>query len=257
MLHLMYFVIPRIMSNHGAMVERNRTVNKIRRLAGLAVIGAMGACGGGGALVDPQENPPAASPASPAAPPSAPPSAPPGSSNIVVTTPGTSFSPSSITVPAGAMVTWRISGATHNVTFGAAKPTGGDIANTDNATVTRTFPVAGTFDYQCTRHSGMTGRVSVGGTSTPPGEPPANLGTTVLVSASGFSPERAEITPGSTITWEFTSADGIVFEDAAPPEGNIPETPAGSRVSRTFPAAGDYDYRSLRNDDIEGRIRVR
>jgi plastocyanin len=78
------------------------------------------------------------------------------------------------------------------------------------------------------------------------------------VTRSGYSPERAEIAPGGAIVWEFTAgADGLVFDDDAPPGGNIPESPSGSKVARTFPAEGDYDYRSLNDRDKKGRIRVR
>jgi plastocyanin len=58
-------------------------------------------------------------------------------------------------------VTWNISGATHNVTFNGAAPTGGNIPDTRSGSVARTFPTAGTFGYQCTRHGGMTGQVVV------------------------------------------------------------------------------------------------
>lgn len=86
---------------------------------------------------------------------------PPSGSTATVTTPGSSFSPQSVTITPGGTVTWNIAGATHNVTFGAAAPPGGDIPDTRGASVSRSFPSAGTYDYQCTRHDGMTGRVLV------------------------------------------------------------------------------------------------
>lgn len=91
-----------------------------------------------------------------------PPPPPPGNSTATVTTPGESFSPQTVTIAAGGTVTWQISGATHNVTFSGAAPTGGSIPDTRSGTsVSRTFPTAGTYNYQCTRHSGMTGQVVV------------------------------------------------------------------------------------------------
>jgi plastocyanin len=90
-----------------------------------------------------------------------PPPPPPPTSNVTVTTPGTSFSPQTVTIAPGGSVTWQISGARHNVTFSGAAPTGGNIPDTESGSVTRTFPNAGTYDYQCTRHNGMTGRVVV------------------------------------------------------------------------------------------------
>ncbi len=87
----------------------------------------------------------------------------PTSSSATVTTPGNSFAPSSTTIPVGGTVTWQFSG-THNVTFGAAAPAGGNIPDqTAGNAVSRTFGTAGTYDYQCTRHNGMTGQVMVQG----------------------------------------------------------------------------------------------
>jgi plastocyanin len=87
---------------------------------------------------------------------------PPAGSNAVVTTPGTSFSPSEIVIRSGEAVTWQFSGARHNVTFQGATPTGGNIPDQDAGTsASRTFPTAGSYPYACTRHSGMTGRVTV------------------------------------------------------------------------------------------------
>jgi plastocyanin len=91
----------------------------------------------------------------------APPPPPPPTSSVTVTTPGTSFSPQTVTIAPGGSVTWQISGARHNVTFSGAAPTGGNVPDTENGSATRTFPNAGTYDYQCTRHNGMTGRVVV------------------------------------------------------------------------------------------------
>lgn len=97
------------------------------------------------------------------APPATPPATPPPSgSTAVVTTPGTSFSPATVTIAPGGTVQWEISGATHNVTFDAAAPPGGSVPDTRSGTVvSRTFPAAGSYPYVCTRHSGMTGRVVV------------------------------------------------------------------------------------------------
>ncbi|HSU14293.1 Ig-like domain-containing protein [Longimicrobium sp.] len=87
---------------------------------------------------------------------------PPSTSTATVTTPTIAFSPPLVTIQAGGSVTWRISGATHNVTFAGPGPTGGNVPDTSpGGSATRTFPTAGTYDYQCTRHNGMTGRVVV------------------------------------------------------------------------------------------------
>lgn len=219
------------------------------------------ACGGGGAATDAVDTRGTTPEETPAAPP--PPAPAPGPASVTVTTPGETFAPRVVNVVPGSTVTWQISGSRHNVTFASLQPAGGNIPDTDGGSASRVFTATGTYDYICTRHSGMTGQVIVGagggtGTAAPPPPPPPASGTLVLVTASGFSPERAGIAPGGTITWEFAAgADGIVFEDDAPPGGNIPQSPGGTRVSRTFPVEGDYDYHSLLDDDVEGRIRVR
>ena len=181
--------------------------------------------------------------------------------SATVTTPNETFSPRVITIGVGSTVTWQFSGSLHNVTFGALKPTGGDIPNTSAGNAaTRTFATAGNYDYECTRHNGMTGQVVVtgGAVPPPPPPPPANPGAVVQATPAAFTPERLEIAPGGTVTWEFSGGSfGIVFEEAAPPAGDIPESSPGSRVSRTFPTAGDYDYHSSKNREVQGRIRVR
>ncbi|MBX3134512.1 MAG: hypothetical protein KF689_14110 [Gemmatimonadaceae bacterium] len=74
---------------------------------------------------------------------------------------GNSFSPQSVTITVTGSVTW--SNATlgvHNVTFATAGAPA-NVANMSGGTATRSFPTAGTFEYQCTNHSGMTGTVVV------------------------------------------------------------------------------------------------
>ena len=51
--------------------------------------------------------------------------------------------------------------ATHNVTFASVTGAPANVPNFNSGNVSRTFPTAGTFSYQCTNHSGMTGLVTV------------------------------------------------------------------------------------------------
>ena len=69
------------------------------------------------------------------------------------------FTPKDIVVPIGATVTWTWSGATtpHNVTFDTGNPSPSQQTGSFN----RSFPTAGTFNYGCTLHAGMTGSVLV------------------------------------------------------------------------------------------------
>lgn len=68
------------------------------------------------------------------------------------------FNPTSVSIAQGGDVTWTWTGAaTHNVTF----TSGSNSATQTSGTFSRTFPDTGSFNYQCTIHSGMTGTVVV------------------------------------------------------------------------------------------------
>jgi plastocyanin len=216
----------------------------------------------GTVVVESGAPPPAPTPQTPQPPGPAQPPAPPTSATTV-TTPNETFSPGTVTIAPGGTVAWQISGARHNVTFTGTAPAGGDIPDTEPGnTVSRTFDAAGIYGYQCTRHSGMTGVVVVDGgggalPSNQPPPPPPFTGATITVEVDGFSPEEVTIALGESVTWQFAAADGITFEEDSVAGGNIPFTQAGAGVSRTFQVAGDYKYASLRDGNMEGRIRVR
>jgi plastocyanin len=75
---------------------------------------------------------------------------------------GTTFSPDSVRIATNGTVRWNFPGPeTHNVTFLANPPPGGNIPNKNSGFEERTFPTAGLFGYQCTLHSGMSGEVVV------------------------------------------------------------------------------------------------
>ncbi len=81
-------------------------------------------------------------------------------SNVDVNATATNtFTPATIDIARNGTVNWIFAGVTHNVNFGGTGPA--NIGNNSNATVSRTFTVAGTFNYQCTLHGGMTGQVIV------------------------------------------------------------------------------------------------
>ena len=93
--------------------------------------------------------------------PAAPNNPPPPTQTALVTLGASSFSPASVSVFPGGTVTWNnSSGVTHNVTFSSASAPA-NIPNHSTGSSARDFPTAGTFNYQCTLHSGMTGRVTV------------------------------------------------------------------------------------------------
>lgn len=97
-----------------------------------------------------------------------PPNPPPGpgpapqcaGTTTTVTVADNSFTPTCTRVPVGSTVTWNWAGESpHNVTFSntalGASPTQA------TGSFTRRFDNAGTFDYHCTLHAGMTGAVQV------------------------------------------------------------------------------------------------
>ena len=68
------------------------------------------------------------------------------------------FNPGSVTISAGGNVTWTWIGQNHNVTSVLSPSFGGSA--TENAPFTFgpvVFPAAGTFQYICTIHGGVSG----------------------------------------------------------------------------------------------------
>lgn len=72
------------------------------------------------------------------------------------------FNPAAVTIAATGTVTWTWSmgAVTHNVTFSTVGSPA-NIGNMSSGSAQRTFPNAGTFNYECTIHGGMTGSVTV------------------------------------------------------------------------------------------------
>ncbi len=77
-----------------------------------------------------------------------------------VTIASSAFSPASITVPVGSMVTWTNKDAiAHTTTSDGAGWDSGSLAQ--NASFAHTFTAKGTFTYHCSIHPFMTGTVMV------------------------------------------------------------------------------------------------
>lgn len=84
-------------------------------------------------------------------------------SSVTVSMPGLTFSPFRARLALGGTVRFEFPALAHNVIFN--RSTSGapaDIAETSNTIVSRAFPTAGLFRYDCTLHPGMVGEVEVG-----------------------------------------------------------------------------------------------
>jgi len=146
----------------------------------------------------------------------------------LVTTVGVTFSPSSITIAESDSVIWSFEGAVHNVTFSGATPVGGNIPDQQTgAVVTRTFTAAGTYPYQCTIHSGMTGDVIVTSAATPvysaltvsPATPSINVAESVTLEATPLDQHGTAIPGLAAPTWQSTDPGIATVTQAGVVEG--------------------------------------
>jgi len=83
---------------------------------------------------------------------------PPGTNNVTIQ--NMAFSPATITVTAGATVKWtNMDAIAHTVTSDTPLFDSGSLST--NGVYSYTFTTAGTYNYHCTFHSMMTGKVIV------------------------------------------------------------------------------------------------
>jgi plastocyanin len=85
----------------------------------------------------------------------------PAAATVVAGAAANTFTPIDLTVAIGGTVTWTFGARPHNVIFNTVAGAPTNVATTTNASVSRTFPTAGTFPYLCNLHAGMTGTVTV------------------------------------------------------------------------------------------------
>ncbi len=84
----------------------------------------------------------------------------PNNASVTATT-SITFDPTPVDIALNGSVNFIFQSVTHNVTFNSGAGVPADVGNTANATVSRTFTAAGTFNYRCTIHPGMSGSVIV------------------------------------------------------------------------------------------------
>lgn len=117
----------------------------VRNAASAAALLALAACGGGdggGGITNP----------------------PPGGQTTEINMSASSFNPISVTVPVGRQVVWTNgSGVPHTVTPDNAAQAGAwaSAQLAAGGTFQHTFNTAGTYNYHCNFHNGMTGTITV------------------------------------------------------------------------------------------------
>ncbi|MDP1891591.1 MAG: cupredoxin domain-containing protein [Gemmatimonadaceae bacterium] len=126
----------------------------VRKCAAVAALALLSACGGGGGGDGSPTAPNNNTPGTPSTP------STPGANEVLATT-GNAFSPSTLTVSRGTTVTFTFQATQHNVNFASVAGAPANISNTANSGVQRLFATAGTFGYDCSLHSGMSGTVIV------------------------------------------------------------------------------------------------
>jgi plastocyanin len=90
-------------------------------------------------------------------------------SATVNATPDIAFSPSPASILPGGTITFAFGTVAHNVFFDAVSGAPADIpGNNSGVSVSRTFPTAGTYPYNCHIHPGMSGVITVSTTSSTP-----------------------------------------------------------------------------------------
>lgn len=163
------------------------------------------------------------------------------------------YRPTSLTVTAGATVTWQNqSAAPHTVTAADGSFDSGIFGS--GRSYTRTFPEPGTFPYRCTLHPEMTATLVVaprGGGPVPtprptpkptpkPSAPPATS-TTLDAGDLFFRPGTVTVPAGTTLTWRNVGAapHTVTADDRSFDSGIFA---AGATWSHTFSTAGTFPY---------------
>ena len=82
------------------------------------------------------------------------------------------------------------------------------------------------------------------------------LTATVIITANNrFVDDVTAIRLGGTVTWQFQGTHTVTFTPKTGAPNNIPESQAGTNISRTFGTAGQFQYSCDLHNEI-GTINV-
>ncbi len=179
------------------------------------------------------------------------------------------YSPTALTVAAGASVTWRNTGPTpHTVTADAGSFDSGYMFTGD--TFTTSFPISGNYAYYCTLHPAMRATVIVGSggevpdrsTSTSPDEtapaaPPTATsgGLRVAMLDNNFAPQTITVPAGSTVRWSNNGValHTVTANDASFDSGFIE---SGRTYAARFSTPGTFGYVCIIHPGMTGTVLV-
>ena len=198
-----------------------------------------------------------------------PPPPPPAAGDVTIV--DRSYSPGSITVAAGATVTWANNdNEQHTVTANDASWDSGIFDQ--GGTYSRSFAAAGTYPYFCVIHPDMTGTVVVvagDGTAPPPPSPPPSPPAPpappapspppapgdVNIVDFAFDPVSLTVAQGATVTWANAgAAPHTVTANSGSFDSGL--LFAGDTFSRTFAAAGTFAYFCTLHPEMTATILV-
>lgn len=247
--------------------------------------GAVSVVGADGAAPEPAPDEPASSPqpgpqpATPSAGPGASAAAPPtgdgGAGSIGAVTveiADFAFAPRDVSVPAGSTLTWVNRGrAPHTVTSPASGPLDSGMVE-PSASYRQQLTEPGVYEYLCTLHPEMIGRIAVTGTRSDPSEatsssPPAapltdpevpseaapGDGPRVRATEQTFDPARVEVEVGTTVTWEMADDQPHTVTGDSFDSGILAP---GATFTTTFDTPGTYIYACLVHRGMEGEVVV-
>jgi plastocyanin len=172
------------------------------------------------------------------------------------------FVPSDIRVVPGTTLTWVNTGAApHTVTDRAGAFDSGLLVR--GARWSRTFATPGTFRLLCSIHPDMRATLVVaapGATAPPPATlppaatPPPGSGAVAIVDFD-FAPQVLEVSTGTTVTWMNR---GVAPHTVTATDGGFDSgfLSAGDSYSRTFTAAGSFEYLCAIHPAMTGSVVV-